>query len=140
MSAIASAGLAFPRVPERATAEPRAVRAALIGTAVLFLALFVVVPVAAVFAQALEKGAGAYLAAIRHPDALAALRLTLLVAAIAVPLNTVFGLAASWAIAKFRFRGREALLTLIDLPIAVSPVVSGLVFRASSGRGSRRTT
>jgi sulfate transport system permease protein len=134
MSASAGDGLTLSRVRARATFEPRLVRAALIGTAVLFLALFILVPVTSVFAHALEKGAGTYFAAIRHPDALAALRLSLLVAAIAVPLNVVFGLAASWAIAKFTFRGKNALLTLIDLPIAVSPVVSGLVFVLLFGR------
>jgi sulfate/thiosulfate transport system permease protein len=110
------------------------VRAVLIGTAVLFLGLFLFVPLAAVFKQALEKGARAYVRAVTHPDTAAALRLTLLVAAIAVPLNAAFGLAASWAIAKFRFRGRGLLLALIDLPLAVSPVVSGLLCVLVFGR------
>jgi sulfate transport system permease protein len=93
-----------------------------------FLAVFVLLPLAAVFTEALRRGLGAALAAIAEPDALAAIRLTLLVAAIAVPLNTVFGLAASWAIAKFSFRGRALLVAFIELPFSVSPVISGLVF------------
>ena len=93
-----------------------------------FLAVFVLLPLAAVFTEALRRGLGAALAAIAEPDALAAIRLTLLVAAIAVPLNTVFGLAASWAIAKFSFRGRAVLVAFIELPFSVSPVISGLVF------------
>ena len=85
-------------------------------------------PLVAVFAQALAKGLGAYLDALREPDALAAIRLTLLTAAIAVPLNLVFGVAAAWAIAKFEFVGKSVLITLIDLPFAVSPVIAGLIF------------
>jgi sulfate transport system permease protein len=118
----------------RPTTEPLAVRLLLIGTALLFLALFLVLPVLLVFHQALEKGFAAYLAAIREPDALAALRLTLLTAAIAVPANLLFGLAASWAIARFDFPGRSLLLTLIDLPFAISPVISGLLFVLLFGR------
>src|SRR3989442_4387376 len=91
-------------------------------------------PLVAVFAQALEKGFGAYLTALREPDAWAAIRLTLLTAAIAVPLNLAFGLAASWAIAKFEFPGKGTLLTLIDLPFAVSPVISGMIFVLLFGR------
>ena len=113
---------------EAATREPAPVRALLILAALAFLALFLVIPVAAVFTQALEQGWRAYAGAIREPDALAALRLTLLTAAIAVPLNLVFGVAAAWAIAKFSFRGKNLLITLIDLPFAVSPVISGLIF------------
>lgn len=108
--------------------EPKWVRILLIGAATLFLGLFVAAPVVAVFSQALSKGVSAYLAAIQKPDALAAIRLTLVVAAIAVPINTVFGVAAAWLIAKYRFRGRDLLITLIDLPFSVSPVVAGLVF------------
>ena len=108
--------------------ESPAVRRTLIALAVLFLGLFLLVPLAAVFTEALRKGLGAYVAAVREPDALAAIRLTLLIAAIAVPLNLVFGIVAAWAIAKFRFPGKQLLITLIDLPFSVSPVVSGLIF------------
>jgi sulfate/thiosulfate transport system permease protein len=108
--------------------SPAILRWTLITTGLLFLALFVVLPLVTVFAQALEKGLGAYWAAIREPDAVASIRLTLLAAGIAVPLNVAFGLAAAWAIAKFRFKGKNLLVTLIDLPFAVSPVISGLVF------------
>jgi sulfate transport system permease protein len=118
----------------RPTTEPLAVRLPLIGTALLFLALFLVLPLLLVFQQALEKGFAAYLAAIREPDALSALRLTVLTAAIAVPANLLFGLAASWAIARFDFPGRSLLLTLIDLPFAISPVISGLLFILLFGR------
>jgi sulfate transport system permease protein len=100
----------------------------LLGTSLAFLGLFLVVPLAAVFAEALRKGLGAYVESFRDPAALSAIRLTLLAAAIAVPVNVVFGLAASWAIAKFEFAGKSVLTTLIDLPFAVSPVISGLVF------------
>ena len=94
----------------------------------LFLTIFLFVPLAFVFAQAFAKGIGVYLAAIVDDDALAAIRLTLLAAAIAVPLNLVFGIAAAWAIAKFRFPGKNVLTTLIDLPFSVSPVVAGLIY------------
>jgi sulfate/thiosulfate transport system permease protein len=94
----------------------------------LFLSLFLVLPLLVVFAQALTKGLGAYLAAVSNPNAWAAMKLTLTVAAIAVPCNLVFGVAAAWAIAKFDFRGKSTLITLIDLPFAVSPVIAGLVF------------
>jgi sulfate transport system permease protein len=109
-------------------AEPPAARGLLIALALAFLALFLVVPLAAVFVQAFAKGARAYLEAIREPAALAAVRLTLVVAAIVVPLNTLFGVAAAWAVARFRFRGRQLVVTLIDLPLSVSPVVAGLLF------------
>jgi sulfate transport system permease protein len=118
----------------RALTEPPLVRGALLAVAIVFLAIFLVLPLVAVFAQALEKGFGAYLIALREPDAWAAIRLTLLTAAIAVPLNLVFGLAASWAIAKFEFPGKGTLLTLIDLPFAVSPVISGMIFVLLFGR------
>ena len=108
--------------------EPAALRWGLTLAALLFLALFIVVPLVVVFAQALEKGFGVYWAAIREPDALASVRLTLLAAGIAVPMNLLFGLAAAWAIAKFQFRGKNVLLTLIDLPFAVSPVIAGLIY------------
>jgi sulfate transport system permease protein len=103
-------------------------RLLLIITALLFLCVFLVLPLLAVFAQALAKGFGAYYAAISAPMAWAAVKLTLLVAAVAVPLNLVFGVAAAWAIAKFDFRGKSALITLIDLPFAVSPVIAGMIF------------
>jgi sulfate transport system permease protein len=118
----------------RVLTEPPLVRGALLAVAIVFLAIFLVLPLVAVFAQALEKGFGAYLTALREPDAWAAIRLTLLTAAIAVPLNLVFGLAASWAIAKFEFPGKGTLLTLIDLPFAVSPVISGMIFVLLFGR------
>ncbi|MEW6341529.1 MAG: sulfate ABC transporter permease subunit CysW [Pseudomonadota bacterium] len=108
--------------------EPRLVRWLLTGIALLFLALFLVVPLVAVFYQALSKGIGFYLDALADPDAVSAIKLTLLTAAIAVPLNLAFGLAASWCIAKFEFKGKALLTTLIDLPFSVSPVISGLVY------------
>jgi len=110
------------------------VRWLLIGVALGFLALFLAVPLVAVFAQALSKGLGPYFAAHWEPDALAAIRLTLLTAVIAVPVNTLFGVVASWAIAKFNFIGKNLLLTIVDLPFTVSPVVSGLVFVLLFGR------
>jgi sulfate/thiosulfate transport system permease protein len=100
----------------------------LIFTALLFLCVFLVLPLIPVFAQALAKGFEAYYLAIMAPMAWAAVKLTLLVAAIAVPLNLIFGVAAAWAIAKFNFRGKSALITLIDLPFAVSPVIAGMIF------------
>ena len=111
-----------------ATREPRWLRWTLIALVLGFLAVNLVLPLAIVFAEAFRKGADTYRAAITDPDARAALQLTLTVAAIAVPINIVFGLAASWTIAKFDFRGRSLLVTLIDLPFSVSPVVSGLIF------------
>ena len=103
-------------------------RLLLIGVALLFLGLFLLMPLLVVFVQALAKGLGAYFAAISDPVAWSAVRLTLTVAAIAVPCNLVFGVTAAWAIAKFEFRGKSTLITLIDLPFAVSPVIAGLVF------------
>ena len=111
-----------------ATLEPLWVRLLLMGIALAFLTLFLFVPLAAVFAEALKKGWQVYAAAIVEEDALSAVRLTLLTAAIAVPLNLVFGVAAAWTIAKFEFRGKNLLLTLIDLPFSVSPVISGLIY------------
>ena len=108
--------------------EPPFIRWTLTALALAFLALFLFVPLAAVLAQAFEKGFGGYWAAIQQPDSLAALRLTLLVAVLVVPLNVVFGLAAAWAIARFEFVGKNLLITLIDLPFSVSPVIAGLVF------------
>ena len=112
----------------RATTEPALVRWTLIGVVLVFLGLFLAVPLAAVFSEALGKGVAAYFAAFREPDALAAIRLTLLTASIAVPVNLLFGVAAAWAIAKFEFVGKNLLITLIDLPFSVSPVVSGLIY------------
>ncbi|MGC2030450.1 MAG: sulfate ABC transporter permease subunit CysW [Steroidobacteraceae bacterium] len=103
-------------------------RLVLIAVALLFLGLFLLMPLLVVFVQAMAKGIGAYFVAISDPVAWTAVRLTLYVAAIAVPCNLVFGVAAAWAIAKFNFRGKSALITLIDLPFAVSPVIAGLVF------------
>src|SRR4249920_2892584 len=130
MAALAS-GLALPApvsARHRATAEPAWVRWGLIALALTFLGLFLLVPLAAVFTEALRKGLAAYFAALSEPDAVAAIQLTLLVAAIAVPANLIFGVAAAWAIAKFEFKGKSVLITLIDLPFAVSPVVSGLIY------------
>jgi sulfate transport system permease protein len=111
-----------------ATHEPAWVRWVLIGVALTFLSLFLFVPLAAVFYEALKKGLDVYLAAIVEPDAASAIQLTLLAAVISVPLNLVFGIAAAWAIAKFDFRGKSLLLTLIDLPFSVSPVIAGLIY------------
>jgi sulfate/thiosulfate transport system permease protein len=116
------------RTTRPAIAESRGVRFALTAIALIFLAMFLFLPLASVFAEALRKGLSAYLASFDDPAGMAAIQLTLLVVAIAVPLNLVFGLAASWAIAKFEFRGKQLLITLIDLPFSVSPVVSGLIF------------
>ena len=111
-----------------AVREPARVRIALLAVAVLFLGIFVFIPLCAVFCEALKKGLGVYLASFNDSAAIAAIQLTLLVAAIAVPANLVFGVAAAWAIAKFEFSGKSLLVTLIDLPFAVSPVVSGLIY------------
>jgi len=108
--------------------EPRLVRFVVIAIAVTFLTVFVVLPLVVVFAQAFSKGVGAYFSALADPEALSAIRLTLLVAVISVGLNLVFGVVAAWAIAKFDFRGKTFLISLIDLPFSVSPVISGLVF------------
>lgn len=108
--------------------EPAWVRVALILVALAFLTVFLFVPLAAVFSEALRKGVDAYFAAFDDPDAYSAIKLTLIAAAIAVPLNLVFGVAAAWAIAKFEFRGKSLLITFIDLPFAVSPVISGLIY------------
>ena len=108
--------------------EPPAIRVAIIALAVTFLSVFVVLPLVLVFAQAFSRGVLAYFSALAEPEALAAIKLTLIVAAISVGLNLVFGLVAAWAIAKFEFSGKTFLITLIDLPFSVSPVISGLVF------------
>lgn len=110
------------------TTEAPWVRYTLISVALLFVLLFLVLPLAAVFTEALRKGLGAYLAALKEPDAWAAIELTLIAAAIAVPLNLVFGVSAAWAIAKYEFRGKSFLTTLVDLPFSVSPVVAGLMY------------
>ena len=112
----------------RAVGEKTWVSWLLVGLALAYLGLFLVLPLASVYVQALAKGVAPFLAAIVDPDALAAIRLTILVAAIAVPCNALFGLAASWAVAKFDFTGKSLLVTLIDLPFSVSPVVSGLIY------------
>jgi sulfate transport system permease protein len=121
--------------PARATATPRPatseapwVRRLLIGVALAFLTLFLFVPLVTVFYEAFKKGWDVYLAAILEPDARSAIALTLLAAAISVPMNLVFGISAAWAIAKFDFRGKNVLLTLIDLPFSVSPVIAGLIY------------
>ncbi|CAM5768128.1 sulfate ABC transporter permease subunit CysW [Bosea minatitlanensis] len=116
------------REAARARGESRLVQFALIGVSLAFLLFFLLLPLAAVFVEAAARGWQAYRAAVTEPDALAAIRLTLLVAAIAVPFNTVVGIAAAWAVAKFEFRGKNLLISLIDLPFSVSPVISGLVF------------
>ncbi len=113
---------------QRAMTEPPIVRRLLIGLTLVFLTLFLFLPLAVVFYEAFRKGLGVYFAAIVDPDALAAIRLTLLCTVIAVPLNLVFGIAAAWAIAKFEFHGKSVLITLIDLPFAVSPVIAGLIY------------
>ncbi|MCQ6558692.1 sulfate ABC transporter permease subunit CysW [Paenibacillus mendelii] len=110
------------------TNESPVVRVVLTVVALLFLGLIVVLPLASVFVEAFKRGADVYVASITDPDAVSALKLTLLTALIAVPLNTIFGVAAAWAISKFRFRGKNLLITLIDLPFAVSPVIAGLIF------------
>jgi sulfate transport system permease protein len=136
MSAVLSPAIKTPAsasAPTRAAhsthvLEPAWVRLALIGAALAFLAVFLFVPLVTVFAQALSKGWQAYLEAIVEPDTWSAIQLTLIAAAISVPLNLVFGVAAAWAIAKFEFRGKSFLITLIDLPFSVSPVISGLIY------------
>jgi sulfate transport system permease protein len=121
-----------PKAPPRraiaATAEPPWVRRGLIAIALIFLSLFLFVPLIAVFFEAFKKGVDVYLKAIVEPDALSAVKLTLIAAGISVPLNLAFGLSAAWCIAKFDFRGKNFLLTLIDLPFSVSPVISGLIY------------
>jgi sulfate transport system permease protein len=112
----------------QATTEPVWIQRLLIGSALVFLAFFLVLPLVAVFVQAFHQGVVAYVEALRQPDALAAMLLTLLAAAMAVPLNVLFGVAAAWAISKFEFVGKSLLMTCIDIPFAVSPVISGLIF------------
>jgi sulfate transport system permease protein len=117
-----------PRAVTRATGESPAVRWTLTAVALVFLAFTLLLPLALVFHQAVSKGLAAYWEAVTEPDALSAARLTLLIAGIAVPINLLFGVAAAWCIAKFSFPGRNLLVTLIDLPFAVSPVISGMIF------------
>jgi sulfate transport system permease protein len=133
MAGAASTSLAAKTAPGRATGprvirNPWWVKVLFMTIAFAFVACFLVLPLAAVFTEALRKGWGAFFAAFTDPDALAAIKLTLLTAAIAVPANLIFGVAASWLIAKYDFRGKSLLTTLIDLPFAVSPVISGLIY------------
>ena len=116
------------KTPPPAIGEPPWVRRLLIAAALGFIAIFLLAPLAIVFAEALKKGWDVYLAAVTDPDALSAIRMTLLAAGISVPLNLVFGVAAAWLITKFEFRGKQLLLTLIDLPFSVSPVIAGLIY------------
>jgi sulfate/thiosulfate transport system permease protein len=122
------AGPGHSAVRERTDPVSRAVRAALIAVSLIFLTVILLVPVASILGYAFSKGFDVYLRALRQHDTFAAIRLTLLTAAIVVPVNTIFGVAAAWAIAKFDFRGKQILITLIDLPFSVSPVIAGLVF------------
>ena len=134
-----SAGTLAPvskSVPQKATSESTATKAVLITIALLFLGLFLILPLIVVFVEAFQKGTGEFLLALGEPDTLSAIKLTLTVAAIAVPCNLVFGVAAAWAIAKFEFKGKAFLTTLIDLPFSVSPVISGLVYVLLFGAGS----
>jgi sulfate transport system permease protein len=121
-------GAAAARPKQPAAQDPAVVRWGLTVLALGLLGLFIVLPLAAVFVQAFSKGVAVYLAAVREPDTLSAIKLSLLAAGIAVPLNLVFGVAAAWAVTKFRFRGRNVLVSLIDIPFAVSPVVAGLIY------------
>ncbi len=123
----APAGVA-PRAMRNATTEPVWVQRLLISAALAFMTLFLFVPLATVFFEAFKKGVDVYLAAITEPDALSAIKLTLIATAISVPMNLLFGVTAAWAITKFDFRGKSLLLTLIDLPFSVSPVIAGLIF------------
>jgi sulfate transport system permease protein len=120
--------LAAPATWRAPTTERGAVKAVLIGVALLFLGLFLIIPLVTVFLEATADGFGAFLAALKDPDTVAAIKLTLLVAAIAVPANLLFGITAAWAVAKYEFRGKTLLTTLIDLPFSVSPVIAGLIY------------
>jgi sulfate transport system permease protein len=124
---LAESGVA-PRSIRGATTEPAWVRRLLIGLALAFMTLFLFVPLATVFIEAFKKGIGVYVASITDPDALDAIKLTLIATGISVPLNLVFGVSAAWCVAKFDFRGKNLLLTLIDLPFSVSPVIAGLIY------------
>ncbi|ABD89534.1 sulfate ABC transporter permease subunit CysW [Rhodopseudomonas palustris] len=127
-SSLPVAAKPVPQAQRDSRTEPRLVRGLIIGFALTFLTIFVVLPLVLVFAQAFSKGIGFYLSSLSDPEALAAIWLTLVTAVISVGLNLIFGVAAAWAIAKFEFRGKTFLVTLIDLPFSVSPVISGLVF------------
>ncbi len=120
--------LAAPATWRAPTTERGAVKAVLIGVALLFLGLVLIIPLVTVFLEATADGFGAFLAALKDPDTVAAIKLTLLVAAIAVPANLLFGITAAWAVAKYEFRGKTLLTTLIDLPFSVSPVIAGLIY------------
>ncbi len=123
------------RRPKAPTSEPLWVRSIMLGTTLAFMGILVVLPLSVVFAEAFKQGWAAYFDALTQPYALAAIRLTLFVAAIAVPLNVLFGVCASWSIAKFEFKGKRLLLTFIDLPFSVSPVISGLIYVLLFGAG-----
>ncbi|TYO68956.1 sulfate ABC transporter permease subunit CysW [Rossellomorea marisflavi] len=117
-----------PIIQAKGTTDSKWVKWLLITIALLFLGLFLILPLITVFLQAFDKGLDVYMAAITQPEALSAIRLTLLVAVISVPVNALFGIAAAWAITKFQFRGKNILITLIDLPFAISPIIAGLIF------------
>ncbi|MFW0778656.1 sulfate ABC transporter permease subunit CysW [Rossellomorea marisflavi] len=117
-----------PVIQARGTTDPQWVKWLLITISLLFLGLFLILPLITVFLQAFDKGLDVYMAAITQPEALSAIKLTLLVALISVPMNALFGIAAAWAITKFQFRGKNILITLIDLPFAISPIIAGLIF------------
>ncbi|MDO9074137.1 MAG: sulfate ABC transporter permease subunit CysW, partial [Rubrivivax sp.] len=127
-AAVARVAGTAPRRIRAATAEAPWVRVLLIGLALGFMTLFLFIPLVTVFYEAFKKGWDVYIAAVTEPDALSAIKLTMIAAAISVPLNLVFGVAAAWAIAKFEFHGKNVLLTLIDLPFSVSPVIAGLIY------------
>jgi sulfate transport system permease protein len=128
VSSIPLAETGKARGKQAATQDPALVRWGLTALALGLLGLFIVLPLAAVFVQALSKGVAVYLAAVAEPDTLSAIKLSLVAAGTAVPLNLLFGVAAAWAVTKFRFRGRNVLVSLIDIPFAVSPVVAGLIY------------
>ena len=125
---MSAAGAALPRVSAGPAEDSRLARAVLIAVAVGYIGVFLLLPLITVFSSALASGIGAALKALADPDALSAVRLTVIVAAIAVPVNIVFGIAAAWSISKFDFRGKSFLVSLIDIPFSVSPVISGLVY------------
>jgi sulfate transport system permease protein len=128
MTSVFTSTIPHRAVRHRSTNEPQFIRWLLIGITLLFLGLFLVLPLISVFVQGLAKGIGFYFQTLADPMAWSAIKLTLITAGIAVPLNCIFGVAAAWAIAKFDFRGKNILLTLIDLPFSVSPVISGLIY------------